>query len=301
MLGAATLTHFGVDRARNHIARRKLQLLRVVALHEPLAILVAKNAALATHGFGHQNALHSRRPHHPGGMKLHELHVHQIGTRIIGERHTVAGVFPGVRSDLPGLADAARTNDDRLSLEHDEAPLLAPVAESAGDTIAIFEQSSDRALHVDVDAQMHAAILQGANHLQPGAITDMAQPLKGVATEGSLQDVAILGAIKQSAPLFQLAHAFRRLLSVELRHAPVVQKFSAAHRVAKVRTPVVGRIHVSHRRSNAAFGHHRVRLAEQRLAHNADTHALGQRLNCGAKARTASADDEHIVFVDFVL
>jgi hypothetical protein len=68
-----------------------------------------------------------------------------------------------------------------------------------------------------------------------------------------------------------------------------------------VRTPVVGLIHVGHRRGNATFGHHCVRFAEQRLAHNTNTHSLGQGFNCGAKASAARADDEHIVFVDFVL
>jgi hypothetical protein len=85
-----------------------------------------------------------------------------------------------------------------------------------------------------------------------------------------------------------------------MRHAPVVQKFSAAHSVAKVGTPVVGLVYIGHRRGDAAFSHHGVGLAEQRLAHNADTNALRQCFNRGAKARTASADDEHIVFVDFV-
>ena len=121
-----------------------------------------------------------------------------------------------------------------------------------------------------------------------------------MATEGPLQDVAVLGAIEQGSPLFQFAHAFWGFLCVELRHAPVVQKFTAAHGVAKVRTPVVGRIHVGHCCSDAAFCHHRVGFAEQRFAHDADPHALGEGLNRSAQARAASADDEHIVFVDFI-
>ncbi len=121
-----------------------------------------------------------------------------------------------------------------------------------------------------------------------------------MATECPLQDVAVLGAIKQGTPLFQLAYPFRGFLRMELRHAPVVQKFTAAHGVAKVRAPVVGRIHVGHCSSDATLCHHGVGFAEQRLAHNADSNALRKGLNCGAQARTTSADDEHIVFVDFV-
>ena len=64
--------------------------------------------------------------------------------------------------------------------------------------------------------------------------------------------------------------------------------------------PVVGLVHVGHRRGDSAFGHHRVRLAEQRFANHADLRALRQRLDRGAKARAARADDQHIVFVGFV-
>ena len=300
VLGAAALAHFGVDGAGNHVAGGELQLLGVVALHEALAIFVAEDAAFAAHRFGDQNALHARRPHHAGGMKLHELHVHQLGARVVGERHAVAGVLPGVRGDLPGLADAAGADDDGLGLEDDEAALLAPVAEGAGDAVAIFEQPRDGALHVDVDAQMHAAVLQGADHLEAGAVADVAEPFEGVAAKGPLQNLAVLGAVEERAPLLQFAHALGGLLGVELGHAPVVQEFSAAHGVAEVRAPVVGRIHVGHGRGDAAFGHHRVRFAEQRLAHDADAHSLGQGFNCGAQARAACADDEHVVFVGFV-
>ncbi len=107
-------------------------------------------------------------------MKLNELHVHQVGTCVVGERHAVAGVFPGVRGDLPGLADATGTNDDGLGPECNEAALLAPIAERSGNAITVFEQSCDRAFHVDVDAQVHAAVLQGADHLEASAVPDVA-------------------------------------------------------------------------------------------------------------------------------
>ena len=93
---AAAFLRFGVDRARHHVARGQLHLLGVVALHKSLAIFVAQHTAFAAHGFSHQNALYAGRPDHAGGMKLHKLHVHQLGARIVGQPHPVAGVFPGV-------------------------------------------------------------------------------------------------------------------------------------------------------------------------------------------------------------
>ena len=50
-----------------------------------------------------------------------------------------------------------------------------------------------------------------------------------------------------------------------------------------------------HRRGHAAFGHHGVRLAEQRLADEADRDAGVGRLDRGAQAGAAGADDEHVV------
>jgi hypothetical protein len=84
-----------------------------------------------------------------------------------------------------------------------------------------------------------------------------------VAAEGSLQNLSTVSAIEERTPLLQLAHSLRGFLSVELGHAPVVQELSPAHRIAKVRTPVVRRIYVRHRGRDAPLSHHRMRFAKQ--------------------------------------
>ena len=188
-----------------------------------------------------------------------------------------------------------------LALNTHEAALLTPVAECARHAVAILQQPGDGALHVDVDAQLHAAVLQRANHFQAGAVADVAEPFVGVAAESALQNLALLGAVEKRAPLLQFAHAVGRFLGMELRHAPVVQEFSAAHGVAEVGAPIVGLIHVGHGRRHTTLGHHRVRLAEQRLANHANARTLRQRLNGRAQARAAGADDQNIMFVSFVL
>jgi hypothetical protein len=57
---------------------------------------------------------------------------------------------------------------------------------------------------------MHAAVLQGADHFEAGAIADVAEAFEGVAAEGALQDFAALGAIEERAPLLELADAVGR-------------------------------------------------------------------------------------------
>ena len=105
--------------------------LRDVVEHEPAALAVLEHAAFAAHGFGDEDAANARRPDHAGRMELDELHVHQLGAGVVGERVAVAGVFPAVARDLVGAADAAGREDDRLGLEQLEAPALALVAERA--------------------------------------------------------------------------------------------------------------------------------------------------------------------------
>jgi len=146
----------------------------------------------------------------------------------------------------------------------------------------VFEQRDDRALHVHVDTLVDAMILQRADHLETGAIADVAQPLVGVPAKCPLQDVAVLGAVENCAPLLELAHAVRRFLRVKLRHPPVVQEFSAAHRVFEVRLPAIRRVHVGHRGRDAALGHHGVRFAQQRFANHANAHTFREGFNGGA-------------------
>ena len=211
---AAAFLDFGVNGAGHDVAGRELEALRIVPFHEAFAVFVAENAAFAAHGFGDQQALNSRGPDHAGRMELHEFHVQKFRAGRVSERHAVAGAFPGIGGDFPGFADAAGGDDHGFGFEENEAALFTPVAECAGDAVAVFEQASDGALHVDVDALLDAAILQRANHLEAGAVADVAEALERVAAESALQDVAAIGAIEKRAPLFEFADAVRRLLRV---------------------------------------------------------------------------------------
>ena len=113
---------------------------------------------------------------------------------------------------------------------------------------------------------MDAVVLQRADHLQAGAVADVRQARIAMPAEVALQDAAVGRAVEDRAPGLQLAHAIRRFLGVELGHAPVVQVLAAAHRVGEMDPPVVAVVDVAQRRGDAAFGHHGVRLAQQRLA-----------------------------------
>jgi hypothetical protein len=91
------------------------------------------------------------------------------------------------------------------------------------------------------------------------------------------------------------------LLSVQLRHSMVVQVLAASHRVCEVNFPAVAIIHIRHCRGHATFGHDGVSFAEEGLADESDGAAGGGGFDGGAEAGAAGADDDHVVFVGFVL
>src|SRR6185437_14506323 len=163
--------------------------------HEALALAVLEDAALAAHAFGDEDAFHTGRPDHAGGMELDELHVEHGGAGIVGERLAVAGVLPTVAGDLVGAADAAGGQHYGLGEEEVVAAALAVVAEAAEAAVAGGEQGEQRGLHVHLHALMDAVVLQGADHLEAGAVADVGQAGVAVAAKVALQNLAILGAV----------------------------------------------------------------------------------------------------------
>ena len=138
-------------------------------------------------------------------------------------------------------------------------------------------------------------LLQGADQLQAGPVTDVGQPRVLVPAEVALADLAFLGAVEQRAVGLQLPDPVRGLLGVQLRHPRVVQELAAAHGVAEVDLPVVPGVDVAHRGGDPALGHDGVRLAEQRLADDRRAHALLAGLDRRPQAGTAGPDDHDVV------
>ena len=204
------------------------------------------------------------------------------------------------RSFYAGAAHASGCEDHRLRAKELEAPALTFVAERAGDPIAALEQLHDRAFHVDVDPHVNAVILKRPDHLEAGPIADVRETRISMAAEVALQDASVRRPIEQRAPRFELAHAIGRLLRVELRHPPVVDVLSAAHRVGEMDLPAVAIIDVGQRRRDASLGHHGVRFAKQRLAHEADRDSRRRRFDRGAKSRAACSDHQHVMDVRLI-
>ena len=199
----------------------------------------------------------------------------------------VTGVLPGVAGDLEGLADPTGGQDYCGGLEQHEGAGLAVVAEGAGNGVAVLDQLGDGQLGEHLDPRLGIAelgqvlllegddlLLEGADQLQSGAVTDVGEPWVLVPAEVALADPAVLGAVEQRAVGLELPDPVRGLLGVQLDHAGVVQELAATQGVAEVDLPAVLGVDVAHGRGNATLGHHRVGLAEQRLAQDRGFQAL---------------------------
>src|ERR1041385_6002378 len=181
VFATAALANFGVNGARDNVTGGKLHALGIVLLHEALTVFVAKNSAFTAHSFRYRYPLDAGRPDHTRGMKLNKLHIEQLSSGVISKRHAVTGVLPGVRRDAIGLANAACSHHNRFRFQHHKAALLAPITERAYNTLAIGKQADDSALHEDVKAHLHAAVLKRADHLQASAVAYMAEPFESMA------------------------------------------------------------------------------------------------------------------------
>ena len=175
--------------------------------HEAAAFAVAQDSAFAAHAFGNEDAGDADGPDHAGGMKLHELHVLQLGSGAIGEGKAVTGVLPAIAGDFEGAADASGGDDDGFGLPELEETFLAIVSGGADDTAGVHEQVEDGALHVYFHAAVDAVVLQGADHFEAGAVADVGEARIFVTAKVTLQDAAVLGAVEERAPGFELADA----------------------------------------------------------------------------------------------
>src|SRR5207249_8717395 len=137
-----------------------------------------------------------------------------------------------------------RREDDRFRLEQSESAALSIIGESADDAVSVLEQGQHRAFHVHIDSLMDAVVLQGSNHLEPGAVADVSQSRVLVPAEVPLKYAAIGGAIEDCSPRFELTHSRRRFPGVKLSHSPVVDVLAPAHRVGEMDLPVVALVYI---------------------------------------------------------
>src|SRR5579862_205779 len=213
----------------------------------------------------------------------------------------ITGVFPTVAGNFESSANSSCCKLHGFGAEEMKSAALTVVTKRAGNAVPVLQQRQDGVLHENVETKMNAMVLQGADHLQSGAIAHVRESRITMSAKIALQNPAVGGAIKKRAPSLEFTHARRRFLGMQLRHPPVIQVLTAAHGVGKVNAPAVPVVHVSHRRRYAAFGHHGVRFAEKRFRNDRDLYSSGRGFDGSAQAGATGSNDQNVVFMRDVL
>src|SRR5678815_2974953 len=188
-----------------------------------------------------------------------------IRDSMIGKRVTVAGAIPAVARDLVSFPNTTGREYDGFGSENPKTTTLAIVTEGFADSRSILQQCENTHLHVHIDSAMNPVILQGADHFQAGEIADVREARIFMAAKIPLQTPTVLCSIENRAPSLKFAHTRGRLPSVQLRHSPIVDVLTSAHRVGEVHFPTIAVVDVTECSGDSAFGHHGVRLAKQAL------------------------------------
>src|SRR5260370_39789833 len=128
-------------------------------------------------------------------MELHELHVHEIRAGIVGERVAITGVLPTVAGEPVRTSHSACREDDGFRLKQQEAAALAVVAESSNNTISLFKQRNDRALHVHIHSLMYSVVLNRADPFEARSIADGCETRIAVPAKVSLENISLAGSV----------------------------------------------------------------------------------------------------------
>jgi hypothetical protein len=194
---------------------------RVLVLHEAVAVLVDQDGAFAAQGFSEQG--HGIGAGREGrGVELDELQIHQTGTGPGGHGETIARGFLGIGGVEIELAQATgRQHHGRRQMEH--APAVRVNCQQAHD-LAILDHQIDRKglvhhPHVGGPAD---GLDQGAHDLGTrgvAGVEDAAAAVGGFAAEGERAGVV---QVEMGAQGEQGLDPLRSLGGEDVHHARVI-------------------------------------------------------------------------------
>src|SRR4051794_20099335 len=288
---AAALVDLRLLRARDDVARGKLELVGRILLHEALALGVVEVRALAAGALRDEDPVARQR----GRVVLDHLHVHQRRAEAEGLRHAVARADERVRGWLEALAGATGGEDRRLGAEQLHRAVL-DVARHSADALAlvVLGERGDEPLLVAVDllVVLHQLLVE---HVQQGLARDVGHVVGtggGGAAEGPGAELALGVAVEGHALVLELEHLARRLAAHDLDGVLIAEVVGALDGVERVRLPGVVRVE---RGVDAAGRRVGVRADGVDLAQDGDGRPLARGREGGALAGEPRPDDEDVV------
>jgi hypothetical protein len=301
---AAAFVDLGGHGARNHVARGEILGIRRIALHEPLAVRVAQDAALAAHAFGDQHA----GTGDAGRVELPELHVFEgdAGTR----RHAdaIAGIDEGIGRRVVDAPRAAGGENGRLGVEDDDLAGFHVHRRDAHDVaLGIAHQVQRLPFDEELGIHLDVALVHRVQHGVAGAVGRSAgtahrllAEVRHVAAERALVDLAVVEAVEGHAVMLEFDHDFVGLAAHELDRVLVAEPVGALDGVVHVPVPVI-LLGVAQAGGDAALSGHGMRARREDLGQHGGLVAGFGELDRGTQAGAAGADDDRIEFANGVI
>ena len=276
--------------ARDDVAARELHRVRRVALQEALALGVQEVRALAAAALGDQHA--GRREGRR--VELHHLHILERHADAERQRHPVAGAGVGVRRPGVEPAGAAGGEDHRLRADRLQPSVEEVPADDALAAVVVHDELPREELLVDLELPLHDLLVEDLDEHVAGDVGRIRRPRRARGAEGALGDPAVLGAREDRAPVLELVDVARRLLAQDLDRVLVAEVVGALDGVEGVDLRVVlgG---VPERRVDPALRGAGVAARGMDLRDEGYVGSLVVRLDRGAHARAAGADDQDVV------
>ncbi|CDK40184.1 hypothetical protein BN903_94 [Halorubrum sp. AJ67] len=208
VLDAAALVDLGQLGAGDDVAGGELAVVVRVAVfeHEPLAVLVVEDSALAADALGDEDAGRRQRRR----VELDELHVLHRDAGAVRHRDAVAGVGDRIGGVIEHLPHPARREDDAvLRAEAANLTALDVVADDAvtgplGGVVLV----GDREIHhvplvVHRNSAFDHLLVHRVEHLVARLRAGVRRPREGEPAERALGDAAVVLAGERHPPVFE--------------------------------------------------------------------------------------------------
>ena len=264
-------------------------------MHERFTIYVDEHCTEGTNLLRYECAVDLCRERNAGRVILNGILIQQRSACTVAEHKAIGrcAVMVGGREVLVVQTSRTAGGDDDGLCTCDHVVAGLHVEENSARYLALFvlDELNSRGKLNDRDAAVDNFVAQGTHDLCTGVVLAGVHSLSGGAAAVGGDHGAVFGLIEHNAELVQPLDGVRSF------HNKAAQQFRAGSEVAAAE-----RVEVMLNRGivlfigslNAAFCHHRVRIADAQLCHDHDLRTCVVRLNSCGSTCAAAADDEHV-------
>mmetsp|Transcript_27195 Transcript_27195/g.33827 ORF Transcript_27195/g.33827 Transcript_27195/m.33827 type:complete len:379 (-) Transcript_27195:7-1143(-) len=295
-----TLKNLHGHGARDDITRGQIFSSGSIALHEALTLAVSEDTTFTTAALSHEAAstVNTSR------VELNELGV--LDGEASSSDHTTAITSAGVGACAAevGTAVATSRNDGLVGLHAVDGTVGHVVGHDTAALTVLHDQVHGEVLDEENAVVAESATEERVKHRVTSAVGDGAASVglttlaevSGLATEGTLVDLAVASAAEGHTVGLKLAHGNGRLTSHVLDGVLVTEPVGALHCVVEVVAPVIG-VHVAEGSVNTSLCSNSMGSGREELGDASRAETSLRETKSSTESSTTSTDNDGIVSV----